>query len=109
LVGDTFRKFRKSEGVGSFLSKVSGVVDKVNERIEGRLSPKRTSAQFNPTSVSQQGTHRFESFAAPCSGNDVKWYVDGASYFWAVSVALERARESVWILDCMCSVLQFPP
>ncbi|KAF2148070.1 phospholipase D/nuclease [Myriangium duriaei CBS 260.36] len=44
-------------------------------------------------------TNRFKSFAPPRSGNQAKWYVDGASYFWAVSVALEQAKESVWILD----------
>lgn len=33
--------------------------------------------------------NRFHSFAAPSTGN-VKWYVDGCSYFWAVSDALER-------------------
>lgn len=32
---------------------------------------------------------RFRSFAAPSTGN-VKWFVDGCSYFWAVSEALER-------------------
>jgi phospholipase D1/2 len=34
-------------------------------------------------------TNRFQSFAPPSSGN-VKWHVDGASYFYAVSLALER-------------------
>lgn len=43
---------------------------------------------------------RFGSFAPPREHNDVKWYVDGCSYFWAVSRALESARESIWILDC---------
>jgi hypothetical protein len=33
--------------------------------------------------------NRYHSFAAPSSGN-VKWYVDGCSYFWAVSEAIER-------------------
>lgn len=44
--------------------------------------------------------NRFGSFAPPREHNDVKWYVDGCSYFWAVSRALENARESIWILDC---------
>lgn len=33
--------------------------------------------------------NRFGSFAPESSGN-VKWFVDGCSYFWAVSEALER-------------------
>jgi len=43
---------------------------------------------------------RFESFAPVRNGNAAKWYVDGKDYMFAVSVALERARESIWILDC---------
>jgi len=32
--------------------------------------------------------NRFCSFVPPTTGN-AKWYVDGASYFWAVSMAIE--------------------
>ena len=56
--------------------------------------------------------HRFDSFAGPQEGNDVKWYVDGCGYFWAVSVALEQAKESIWILDWWLSpelYLRRPP
>lgn len=55
-------------------------------------------AQYGQTKPPTE--HRFESFAPPRDNNDVKWYVDGCSYFWAVSRALESARESIWILDC---------
>jgi hypothetical protein len=34
-------------------------------------------------------SNRFHSFAPESSGN-IKWFVDGCSYFWAVSEALER-------------------
>ncbi|UZP42197.1 hypothetical protein NXS19_010013 [Fusarium pseudograminearum] len=40
----------------------------------------------------QQAINRYRSFAGESSGN-VKWYVDGASYFWAVSQAIEQAQE----------------
>ncbi|KAH8680863.1 putative phospholipase D [Xylariales sp. PMI_506] len=56
-------------------------------------------------------THRFQSFAPQSSGG-AKWYVDGASYFWAVSIALEQARESIYILDWWLSpelYLRRPP
>ncbi|TVY18759.1 Phospholipase D2 [Lachnellula arida] len=43
--------------------------------------------------------NRFHSFAPPRTGNDAKWYVDGCGYMWAVSVAIEEAKESIWILD----------
>ncbi|KAI0869425.1 phospholipase [Hypoxylon argillaceum] len=55
--------------------------------------------------------HRFQSFSPQTSGN-AKWYVDGASYFWAVSMALEQARESIYILDWWLSpelYLRRPP
>lgn len=44
--------------------------------------------------------HRFDSFARTRTGNGAKWYVDGHDYMHAVSVALERARHTIYILDC---------
>ena len=44
--------------------------------------------------------NRFGSFASPKNGNDAKWHVDGCSYMWAISKALEGSRESIWIMDC---------
>jgi phospholipase D1/2 len=55
--------------------------------------------------------HRYQSFAPQSSGG-AKWYVDGASYFHAVSMALEEARESIYILDWWLSpeiYLRRPP
>ncbi len=57
-------------------------------------------------------SHRFESFAPPREGNKVKWYVDGRDYFWAVSVALEKAKETIYIADWWLSpelFLRRPP
>ncbi|KAI9807410.1 MAG: hypothetical protein M1833_000155 [Piccolia ochrophora] len=56
--------------------------------------------------------HRFHSFAPEREGNQVKWYVDGRDYFWAVSVALERAKETIYIEDWWLSpelFLRRPP
>ena len=47
-----------------------------------------------------QHQHQYGSFAPQRDGNDVKWFVDGCSYMWAVSRAIEQAGESIWILDC---------
>ncbi|TAQ84296.1 hypothetical protein B7494_g7386 [Chlorociboria aeruginascens] len=44
-------------------------------------------------------SHRFKSFAPERPGNNIKWYVDGRNYFWAVSVALEAAKETIYIED----------
>ena len=60
----------------------------------------------------QTGKAQHDSFASEKGGNDVKWYVDGCGYFWAVSMALESARESIWILDWWLSpevYLRRPP
>jgi phospholipase D1/2 len=56
--------------------------------------------------------NRFESFAPARDGNMIKWYVDGRDYFWAVSVALEGAKETIYIADWWLSpelFLRRPP
>ncbi|CAH0059635.1 unnamed protein product [Clonostachys solani] len=57
-------------------------------------------------------SNRFESFFPERDGNLIKWYVDGRDYFWAVSVALEQAKESIYIADWWLSpelFLRRPP
>ena len=57
-------------------------------------------------------SHRFRSFAPERSGNKIKWYVDGRDYFWALSVALEEAHETIYIEDWWLSpelFLRRPP
>lgn len=44
-------------------------------------------------------SHRFSSFAPIREGNRVKWYVDALDYLWAVSEALEKATETIYIAD----------
>ncbi|GAB7354646.1 hypothetical protein MBLNU459_g5078t1 [Dothideomycetes sp. NU459] len=56
--------------------------------------------------------HRFQSFAPERDGNKIKWYIDGRDYFHAVSVALERAKETIYIADWWLSpelFLRRPP
>ncbi|KIY01695.1 uncharacterized protein Z520_01833 [Fonsecaea multimorphosa CBS 102226] len=56
--------------------------------------------------------HRYSSSAPISEGNSVKYHVSGCSYFWAVSEALEKAKESVWILGWWVSpevYLRRPP
>lgn len=57
-------------------------------------------------------SHRFESFFPEREGNLVKWYVDGRDYCWAVSTALENAKETIYIADWWLSpelFLRRPP
>lgn len=56
--------------------------------------------------------HRFQSFAPERDGNLIKWYVDGRDYCHAVSVALENAKELIYIEDWWLSpelFLRRPP
>lgn len=62
------------------------------------------------TGIGEQ--HRFQSFAPERDGNKIKWYIDGRDYFHAVSVALERAKETIYIADWWLSpelFLRRPP
>ncbi|PSS05276.1 phospholipase D p1 [Coniella lustricola] len=57
-------------------------------------------------------SHRFTSYFPERDGNLVKWYVDGRDYFWAVSEALEKAKEVIYIEDWWLSpelFLRRPP
>ncbi|KAH1580464.1 hypothetical protein KXW39_008584 [Aspergillus fumigatus] len=57
-------------------------------------------------------SHRYKSFAPVREGNRVKWYVDALDYLWAVSVALEEAKEVIYIEDWWLSpelFLRRPP
>lgn len=89
----------------------SDIKDKLSSGQEEIHSHMHESGQCSDGSH-ENTQHRFQSFAPQREGNDVKWYVDGCSYMYAVSVALERATESIWILDWWLSpelYLRRPP
>jgi phospholipase D1/2 len=70
-----------------------GLLDRVEAFFEGdsnveKHSHSHTGYQCDDLHA-EHAANRFQSFAAPSSGN-IKWFVDGASYFWAVSEALQR-------------------
>lgn len=63
----------------------------VKEALKGEHEPHEHENNSGGDGVEQQAMtnkYRFQSFAPESSGS-VKWYVDGASYFHAVSMALE--------------------
>ena len=122
IIGDTYRKFRGkykpqqgdpqnqgagSPGLGSFVfnklhSAVHDIGSELNQRLnnrENRHSHTHATAQCDD-GMHDNTNHRYGSFAPQRTGNDVKWFVDGCGYMWAVSRALERASQSIWILDC---------
>jgi phospholipase D1/2 len=84
----------------SFFDKVK---EKVKEGVEDLFDGEKDEKHENNSHDNQKHSHdnvqakaegkvntnnRYSSFAPQSSGN-AKWYVDGASYFWAVSIALE--------------------
>ncbi|KAF2740141.1 phospholipase D/nuclease [Polyplosphaeria fusca] len=90
--------------------KISGKEDGKPSQQQGGYSNQGYGGQQSAQEYHTQ--HRFLSFAPERHGNDIKWYVDGCGYMWAVSVAIERARESIWILDWWLSpelYLRRPP
>lgn len=70
-----------------------GLLDRVEAFFEGEPNVEKHShshAGYQCDDLhAEHAANRFQSFAAPSSGN-IKWFVDGASYFWAVSEALQR-------------------
>lgn len=95
-----------SSGAGSSLfdklhGAVHGLGSELNQRLSGRYNPSSGLGGSVGTAASQNASqHRYGSFAGTKLGNDAKWYVDGCGYMWAVSRALEQARESIWTLYC---------
>ncbi|OTB12732.1 hypothetical protein K445DRAFT_320868 [Daldinia sp. EC12] len=99
------------------LQKAEDVFKDVKEALQGEKEEQAQQESGGAHEQQQQHqqqvntNHRFQSFAPETTGS-VKWYVDGASYFYAVSLALEEARESVYILDWWLSpelYLRRPP
>ena len=90
----------------SLFDKLHGVVHGLGSDLKQSLSGQAdTHSHTHGGAMCSDGMHdndqhRYGSFAAQRNGNDGKWYVDGCGYMWAVSRALEQARESIWILDC---------
>ncbi|KPM38755.1 hypothetical protein AK830_g7800 [Neonectria ditissima] len=102
-------------------ARVEGLTQQVGASIESNFGgPAKEEDRHSHTHLGDECNHlhpeshssnRFGSFAPENSGIP-KWYVDGASYFWAVSEALEKAQESVMILDWWLSpelYLRRPP
>ncbi|KAL2067585.1 hypothetical protein VTL71DRAFT_2010 [Oculimacula yallundae] len=98
----------------SFTSHIKKEIDNIqgDEQPSAQSQSQSNGNNSNNISYDQSGGNRFDSFAPPRTGNEAKWFVDGCGYMWAVSVAIEEARESIWILDWWLSpelYLRRPP
>ena len=73
---------------------MDAIFRKVEEGVDALFGGERHSHTHLGAGCSDVHPHhhrenRYNSFARPTAGN-AKWYVDGCSYFWAVSEALQR-------------------
>ncbi|QKX59832.1 uncharacterized protein TRUGW13939_06974 [Talaromyces rugulosus] len=73
-------------------------------KIENLFNPNHRHDEAHEQETDRKRTaiaesHRFQSFAPEHDGNRVKWYVDAQDYLWAVSVALDRAQETIYLED----------
>ncbi|CAK7205768.1 hypothetical protein SEUCBS139899_008547 [Sporothrix eucalyptigena] len=94
----------------SIFRKVEGGIDNI---FTGGERHSHTHHGYNcaESHSEEHNGNRFQSFAPQTTGH-AKWYVDGCSYFWAVSEALVQARETIYILDWWLSpelYLRRPP
>jgi phospholipase D1/2 len=96
-----------SGGMAGLFDKVQGAVQQLGNDLKAKLSAiadihshTHASGQCHDGAHEADADHRFFSFAPRRDGNEAKWYVDGCGYMWAVSMALEQAKETIWILDC---------
>lgn len=104
LLEHTARIMSFFSGITSAVSDLTSNITHEIENITGQNSEEQTADSNTDQKASVLPLHvqnnRFNSFAPiRHTGNDAKWYVDGCGYMWAVSVAIEEARESIWILD----------
>jgi phospholipase D1/2 len=93
----------KQDKLSSFLDRFEETVTGVGSQLAQKIGTTIDADAYAGygSSSNANSRNRFGSFAPVRESNDVKWHVDGFTYFWAVSRALETARESIWILDCM--------
>ncbi|KAI7384645.1 hypothetical protein KC336_g18152, partial [Hortaea werneckii] len=116
-VSDVEKRFQgKEHGQSHEHSGQGPQVAQQQQQQQQRRTGKHTHLHTHHSGVCSDGdnhhNHRFQSFAPQREGNDAKWYVDGCSYMWAVSEALEHAQTSIWILDWWLSpelYLRRPP
>ena len=85
-----------------FIKKAQETFGNIESAVSNVIDEEKHSHTHTGTECSHHLQHQYGSFAPQRDGNDVKWFVDGCGYMWAVSKALEQAKESIWILDCEC-------
>ncbi|GAA5974034.1 hypothetical protein JCM11641_008224 [Rhodosporidiobolus odoratus] len=86
------------------LDKLSTRADRLKESAAFLVNPDHRHDEAHEKEEDEQRkviaeSHRFESFAPMREGSQVKWYINGHDYFWALSEIIDNAKETIWILD----------
>ncbi|KAF2670312.1 phospholipase D/nuclease [Microthyrium microscopicum] len=113
-------KTSNTSTMSGLFGKLHGAVHSLGSELKTRISGMgnqhshtHLSGECEPGYHDHHAHNRFIGFAPErATGNDVKWYVDGCGYMWAVSMALEQAQQYVYIMDWWLSpelYLRRPP
>ncbi|KAI9267423.1 hypothetical protein BY458DRAFT_533912 [Sporodiniella umbellata] len=73
------------------------IADKVTHIFDSSEESKPDEEAYEQQLLNEK--HRYDSFAAVRHEAEVKFFVDGQNYCWAVSEAIENATESIYIED----------
>ncbi|GAA5969449.1 hypothetical protein JCM21900_006502 [Sporobolomyces salmonicolor] len=84
--------------------KLPGKLDRLKESVAFAVNPNHRHDEPDEKAEDEMraavaASHRFNSFADVTEGNDVKFYLEGHDYFYALSEILENAKELIFILD----------
>ncbi|KAG2235547.1 hypothetical protein INT48_003110 [Thamnidium elegans] len=82
----------------SFFENLAEKVNSLFTPPSDKNEPGKDSDDFLEQQLANED-HRFDSFAAVRHAAQVKYYVDGQNYCWAVSEAIEAATECIYIED----------
>lgn len=82
------------------MSIFTNLIEQVKEVFEGSSDkkPEEQDDDFIEQQLANE-KHRYDSFAAVRHDAQVKFFVDGQNYCWAVSEAIENAKECIYIED----------
>lgn len=96
------------------MSIFTSFIEQVKEVFEGS-SDKKPEDQDDDFIEQQLANekHRYDSFAAVRHDAQVKFFIDGQNYCWAVSEAIENAKECIyiedwWLVSCLLACGKSP-
>lgn len=103
-----------SKGAPQFFLQVENLERKLKmaSKSERAIAAWAESISFMKQRTIWAQPHRFDSFAPVRHNVYTQWFVDGRDYFWAVSEAIDKARDVIYIHDWWLSpelYLRRPP